>query len=105
MSDAAISAELDLDLTLIEDLEFSPECESIHHGAEGDREAASHEGPAAWMQFGPCEHTTGFRCDKSVQVTLTRMANPDFIFGACFPCQLPNVKPTRFEPLTKPSGS
>jgi len=52
------------DIEVIEHLDFDAElgCESRGHPSE-----AFHTGPAAYYQFGPCVHATGYRCAKWVE--------------------------------------
>ena len=49
-------------LTLDEQLDFDPQCESIVH--DGNR---FHSGDAAFLQLGPCEACTGLRCATFVR--------------------------------------
>lgn len=72
------TASPDLDLLTFEEVltDVPPACESVHHGT-GHHLAAKHDGPAAWVQIGICKHTTGYRCDKYVQIQLTEAARAD----------------------------
>jgi hypothetical protein len=64
----------------LEAFEWTPECESLHHEAN-DAHMVEHGGPARYFVFGPCRHTTGFRCEPAV---LSAMATDQ---GHCDRCR------------------
>lgn len=74
------SLDLDVEIFVMEGLDFEPTCESIHHHDRPQR----HHGPAAFLQVGPCVHTTGLRC-RPVVDHLRATANP-FTYWGCDLC-------------------
>lgn len=92
---------VDVDLRLFEEItaDIPPCCESVFHGTDHPK-ARYHDGPAAWMQLGPCHHTSGYRCDQVVQYLMKRRNRNGDIHWSCDLCNI-NNQAGRFIPLNE----
>ena len=80
--------QLTLDTITLQQLDFVPQCESVHHNETG-----THTGNAEYLQVGYCEHATGLRCGSYSRHI---MQNPD-LNTYCDECSIQG--PVGFIPL------
>jgi hypothetical protein len=63
-------ADTDVDELVLSELDEPWRCASAWHD-HGEAAGVPHRGDARYYQFGPCRHTTGFRCAPSAEAAMT----------------------------------